>query len=414
MKIELKYGKNKIKIDVPSSKLKGVYKPKDKPGTKDVYQEIIYALSSSTVLDLLKYKIKTKSKVAIVVDDITRPLPSKDILPPLIDELTFRGIKKENVTIIIGTGLHRKLTRKEILQLLGEKIAGNIRVMNHDPYDKKNLSYLGRTSQNTDIYVNKIFAQADIKVLVGDIEYHHFFGYGGGLKSLHPGIADAESIRKTHSQLESSMAKASILKGNPLQQEVKEVAQMIKVDFILDVVLNLENQVIKAFAGDISEIFSKGVKLVDKVYKIKIPYRTDTVIVSCGGFPRDINLYQSQKAIEQSKNAVKEGGKLILFAQCNNEWGSEIFQKWMEEAEDPKEVIDRLKKNFVIGGHKAYLLAKVVQWADVYLYSQMNPGEIRKAFVYPLSCLEDVKDIINNSKEIIVLPFGTVTLPLVP
>jgi len=188
---------------------------------------------------------------------------------------------------------------------------------------------------------------------------------------------------------------------------------MIKPDFVVNVVLNSEKEVVRAFVGDIFEAFYQGVKLVDEMYKIKIPQRVDTVIASCGGDPRDTDLYQSQKAIESAKKAVKEGGRIILFAQCQEGWGSKTFQEWMKEAKNPKEIIKRIKGKFIIGAHKAFLLAKEVQWAKVYLYSEMDPSEVKDAFLHPLSNLKEVDELLEKAKEIIALSHATTTLPWV-
>lgn len=411
MKVFLKYGLREIEIELPQKKLVGVFMPREINGVKNVQTEIKRALKSPIGSKRLKDIVKLKDKVAIVIDDITRPLPSPEILPPLISELTSWRIEEEDITIIIATGLHRRLTGKEINRLVGKEVVERIKAVNHDPHSKENLVYLGRTSRGSQIYINKTFIEADVKILVGDIEYHQFFGYGGGAKSIHPGIADAESIRRIHSQLDSPGAKAGILKGNPIQEELKEVMQMFRPDFIINVVLNSKRGVVRAFAGDLFEVFHQGVELVDEMYKIKIPQRVDTVIASCGGFPRDIDLYQSQKAIESAKKAVKQGGRIILFARCPRSWGSKIFQEWMKKAKNPEEVIERIKEKFIIGAHKAYLLAKEIQWARVYLYSEMDPSEVKDAFLHPLSDLKEVDSLLEKAKKIIALPYATTTLP---
>ncbi len=411
MKVFLKYGLREIEIEFPQEKLVGVFTPREVNGVENTQIEIKRALENPIGSKGLKDIVKLKDKVAIVIDDITRPLPSPEILPPLINELISWGIKEENIIIIIATGLHRKLTKQEINRLVGKEVVDRIKVINHDPYSKENLVYLGRTSRGSDIYINKTFIEANLKILVGDIEYHQFFGYGGGAKSIHPGIADAESIRRIHSQLDSPGARAGILKGNPLQEEIKEVVQMIKLDFVLNVVLNSKRGIVRAFAGDLFEVFHQGIELVDEMYKIKIPQRVDTVIASCGGSPRDIDLYQSQKAIESAKKAVKQGGRIILLARCQEDWGSKIFQEWMKEAKNPEEIIKRIKKKFIIGAHKAFLFAKEVQWAKVYLYSEMDPSEVKDAFLHPLSNLKEVDSLLEEAEEIIALPHATTTLP---
>ena len=411
MRVSLKYGLREIGIEIPEEKLVGVFTPKEIDGVQNAQAEIERALKNPIGSERLRDIVKLKDKIAIVIDDITRPLPSQEILPPIMDELTSSGIKEEDITIIVATGLHRKLTRKEISKLIGKEICDRIKTMNHDPYSKKNLVCLGQTSRGSEISINKTFMEADVKILVGDIEYHQFFGYGGGPKSIHPGIADAESIKHIHSQLDLAQARAGILRSNPIQDELREVIQMTKPDFVLNVVLNSEGEIVRAFTGEIFEVLYRGAKLVDEVYKVKVPQRVDSVIASCGGFPRDIDLYQSQKAIESAKKVVEQGGKIVLFARCQEGWGSEIFQKWMKEAKNPEEIIQRIKKKFIMGLHKAYLLAKEVQWAKVYLYSEMNPSETENAFLHSLTNLKELDELLEETKEVVVLPYATTTLP---
>ncbi len=411
MRVSLKYGLREIGIEIPEEKLVGVFTPREIDGVQNAQTEIERALKNPIGSERLRDIVKLKDKIAIVIDDITRPLPSQKILPPLIDELTSSGIKEEDITIIIATGLHRKLTREEISKLVGKETSHRIKIINHDPYSKKNLVSLGQTSRGSEISINKTFMEVDVKILVGDIEYHQFFGYGGGAKSIHPGIADAESIKHIHSQLDSTQARAGILRSNPIQEELREVIQMAKPDFVLNVVLNSKGEIVRAFTGGVFEVLYRGAKLVDEMYKVKVPQRVDSVIASCGGFPRDIDLYQSQKAIESAEKVVKEKGKVILFAQCREGWGSEIFRKWMKETKDPEEIMQRIKEKFIMGLHKAYLLAKEVQWAKVYLYSEMNSSETENAFLHSLTDLKELDELLEKTKEVIVLPYATTTLP---
>lgn len=413
MTVTLKYGLGEVSLDIPREKIVGVLEPAEKKELGDTQAKVKKALQNPLRSKRLKEIVKPGDKIVVVIDDITRPLPSADILPALIEELTSAGIRKEDVTIIVATGLHRKLKDEQIKKLVGKKVASSINTVNHGPYSRKNLAHVGRTSRGSEVYLNRNFIEADVKILVGDIEYHQFFGYGGGAKSIHPGIADADSIRDIHSRLDSPRATAGILNGNPIQEELKEVVQMVSPDFALNVVLDSKKEVVEAFTGDLFEVFHRGVKLVDEIYKVKVSRRVDTVIASCGGYPRDINLYQSQKAVESAIKVLKQGGRVVLFARCQEGWGSKVFQEWMKEARSPQEIIEKIKQNFTMGAHKAYLLAKEVRWADVYLYSQMRSSEVKDAFVHPVLDLEEVDQLLEEAKEIAVLPRASTTLPWV-
>ena len=381
--------------------------PKERKGLPQVEKVIKEKLNSPIHSPPLRELAKGKRKAAIVVDDNTRPVPNKILLPPLLEELHKAGLKKENIIIIIGLGLHPPLSREEKRKLLG-KIAENYRVYNHNP--RGNLTSLGKSKRGIEVALNRYFMNSDLKILVGDVEYHQLFGYGGGPKSVHPGIADEESIRVIHSWMDLPGAEAGKKEGNPLQEEIEEIAIKVGVDFILNVVLNSQKEIVGVFAGQLISAFQEGIKMVDEMYKIPME-EVDTVITSCGGYPRDIDLYQAQKAIEAAKKIVKKGGKIFLFAECRRGWGSKIFEDWVKEAKSPQEIKERIKKKFIIGAHKAYLFAKEVEWAKIYVYSSMKE-EVREAFLTPLSSPSQVKEIIGKEEKVGVLPYGTVTLPV--
>jgi len=407
--LRIPYGKKELKIKLNLTKeIKfDILKPEEKNGLTNILEKIKDALNTPINSPPLRKLALNKRNACIIIDDLTRPLPSNLLLPPVVNELEKGGIKKDKIKVIIALGLHRPLKKEEKKKLVGS-IFEEIKVFNHNPY--KNLMYLGKTSFGTEIYLNKNFLKADLKIIISDVEFHQLFGYGGGAKSLHPGIGDAESIKNIHSRLDLPGAEAGIFKGNPLREEIEEIGNMVNVDFSLNVVLNSNKKICGIFAGRLSSAFQKAIKLVDKMYKVKISCLYDLVIVSAGGYPRDINLYQAQKAIEAARKIVKKGGKIILFAECSEGWGSQLFKNWMKNAKGPENIKKKIKKDFFIGAHKAYLLAKELEWAKIYIYSDMKPEEVKKAFLIPVR-LEEINDIVKDEKNIAFLPFGTITLP---
>jgi lactate racemase len=408
MEISLKYGSGRLSFEVDKRKLIGLFKPREEKALKNLEEEIIKAIKNPLGPALTNIA-KPNKKVAIIIDDNTRAVPSNLILPVVLKELKSLGILESDITIIIANGLHRELTKNEISKLVGKKIFEKLSVINHSAYNKREMTYVGEIVKGLDLHVNKIFIDADIKIVIGDVEFHQIFGYGGGYKSILPGISDYKSIEYSHSLLFSSQARSGNLKDNPTQQILSKVKKKINIDYAIQVVLNSENEIVKIFSGNIDKAFDLGVKTINEMYKVEIGTLADVALVSCGGYPRDINIYQAQKAIECARYSIKERGKIILIAECIDGWGSEILRDWMIRSKSTKEISDKINQKFIMGGHKAYLFAKAIDYCDIYLFSKINPSEIKKAFMTPLVNKEEIQLLLENAGDIIILPNGVNT-----
>jgi len=407
MQVELEYGSGSVKLSLPEKQVMGVYMPAGGEAMGEVSEALKVALRKPIGTKPLGQIAKPKDKVVIVVDDVTRDVPSAELLLPVVDELRKAGVPDKNITVIAALGLHRKMKQDELDAVLGP-LKGKIKIVNHDC--EKNLQSIGKTSLGTEVYLNKIFLEADVKILTGDVEYHQFCGYGGGAKSVFPGLGDGASITLSHSRMELEGTGAGRLKGNPIREEIDEIGRKVGVDFIVNVVINSDKKVSAIFAGDVYKAFVAGAKACDKIYSVEVPKAADVVIASAGGFPRDIVLYQAQKAVEAARRIVKKGGKIILFAECREGHGSELAYQWACEATKPEDIVVRLRKKFVMGGHKAYQLARVSQWADIYICSSMDPAMVRKFFLHPLGSVDEVYSLIDKGDKIAVLPQATTTL----
>jgi nickel-dependent lactate racemase len=407
MQVELEYGSGKVNLNLPEKQVMGVYMPAGGESVGDISEAVKASLRKPIGAKPLDQIVKPADKVVIVVDDVTRDVPNAELLLPVVDELHNAGVTDENITLIAALGLHRKMKQDELDAALGP-LKGKIKTVNHDC--EKNLQTIGKTSLGTEVYLNKTFLEADVKILTGDVEYHQFCGYGGGAKSVFPGLGDGQSITLSHSRMELEGTGAGRLKGNPVREEIDEIGRKVGVDFIVNVVINSDKKVCGVFAGDVYKAFVAGVKVCDKIYSVEVPKETDVVIASAGGFPRDIVLYQAQKAVEAARRIVKNGGKIILFAECREGHGSELAYQWACEATKPEDIVVRLRKKFVMGGHKAYQLARAAQWADIYIYSSMDPVMVRKFFLHPLASVDEIYPLIGKTDKIAVLPQATTTL----
>jgi nickel-dependent lactate racemase len=409
------YGKTEVCSRIPTRNFLGYIEPKEKLGVTDPKAEIERALSQPIGTQRLNEIAKAGNKVAIVVDDATRSTPSYLMLIPLLDELNKAGVKDEDVTVIFGCGSHRPVKPEEEEKLVGKEALERVKTINHD-YMAEDQVFLGETSQGTKINVNKVFAEADVKVLAGDINLHYYAGYGGGRKGVLPAVSSAETIQQNHALLVHPKAATGVLEDNPVHEDMMDAAKLAKVDFILNIVTNSKNELIQAFAGDLEQAFLEGTKLVDEMYKVPIEQRANIVVVSAGGHPHDINLYQASKAIHNALEAVKRRGVIVLAAECPEGHGNEAFAEWMEKFTDLKRLEKEIKKHFVLGAHKAYYLNKALQKVTIILVSVMpdcyavNTFKMRTASAMN-DALRDAFEVTGKNAKVYVMPHGSDTLP---
>jgi nickel-dependent lactate racemase len=412
----LPYGKTEVCARIPTRNFLGTIEPKERPGVADSRAEIDRALNQPIGTKRLREIAKEGNRVAIVVDDATRATPSHLMILPLLDELNEAGVKDENVTVIFGCGTHRPVNPEETKKLLGDETLARVKTVNHD-CEAEDLVSLGKTSFGTKVYVNKVFAEADVKVLAGDINLHYYAGYGGGRKGVLPAVSGAETIQHNHSMILHPNASTGNLEENPIHDDMMEAARLAKVNFILNIVTNNKKELVKAFAGDLQQAFMEGTKLVDEMYKVPIDKRANIVVVSAGGYPSDINFYQAFKGIHSALEAVKRKGVIVLVAECPEGPGDEIFCEWMEKFKDLKRMEKEIKKRFVLGGHKAYYLTKALQKASIILVSVMpdyyavNTFKLRTAKALN-DALRDAFEIAGKKAKVYGMPNGNATLPV--
>ena len=413
----LPYGKTEVCARIPAKNFLGKIEPKEKPGVDDAIAEIKRALQEPIGTKRISEIAKPSDKVAIVVDDFTRPAPSHLMVPPILEELNNAGVKNEDITIIFACGTHRPVTDEEARRLLGEEIAGKIKYVSHNCSAKDHV-YVGTTkTHGTKVYLNRIFVEADVKILTGDVGLHYYAGYGGGRKSILPGISSCETIQHNHAMLLHKNAHTGILEGNPIHEDMMEAAELAKIDFILNVVLNSKGEIVRAFAGDWRKVFYEGVKLVDEMYKVPVERKADIVVVSCGGHPFDIDLYQAYKAVDGALEVVKRGGVIVWVAECSEGYGNQVFYEWMKKYRTLKEVERAIKRKFKLGGHKAYYLLKALEKAKIILVSVMPDYYAMDVFKLRTSrsvneAIDEAFRIAGKNAKVWAIPYGNITQPV--
>jgi nickel-dependent lactate racemase len=412
----LPYGKTEICARVPTQNFLGLIEPKEKPAVLDTRVEVERALKEPIASKRLSEIVKPEHKVAIVVDDATRSAPSRLLVLSILDELNSAGVKDEQVTVIFGCGTHRAVTREEAVRLLGEDVLNRVKAISHD-CKAQDLVYAGATQKHGNkVYLNRVFAEADVKILTGDIGFHYYAGYGGGRKSILPAVSGEETIKYNHAMILDPNAKTGVLNGNPVHEDMVEAAKLAKVDFILSVVTNSKGEIVKAFAGDLEQAFYEGVKLVDEMYRVSVDRRADIVIVSSGGSPADVNLFQAYKGVDSALEVIKRGGVIVLVAECPEGHGNQVFYDWMVKFSDLKAVEREIKRNFVLGGHKAYYLLKALQNHQIILVSSMPDYYATNIFKVKTAravndALSEAFKIVGKSAKVWVMSCGNFTHP---
>ena len=415
MKIEVGYGNSVQSVEIPEKNIIKILRanpaPQDAgPGGEEAVRE---ALAHPIGSPALKEILRPGEKIAIMTSDISRPMPTWDVMPALLDELYEAGADPSDITLIFARGSHRGQTEEERKHLAGERAWREIRCIDSDP---EACIHLGTTSRGTPIDIMETVARADRRICVGNIEYHYFAGYSGGAKALFPGVSTPEVIQANHSMMVDERAHAGNMDNNPLRQDIDEAAAVCGIDFILNVVLDEHKKIVHAVAGDVKEAHRAGCAFLDSLYQVEIPEKADIVIVSQGGAPKDANLYQTQKALDNAKHAIKDGGTIIVVGSCHEGMGSAVFEEWMTAAERPEDLIERIRVNFRLGGHKAAAIAQILKRADISLVSEMEPDFVRSIFMEPFDQLEPAfaKAMSKHGPEarIIVMPFGGATLPV--
>ena len=409
--VRLPFGRGQVSIVVPRASLIGVYEPQETAEPAGEAALVERALAGPVGTPRLAEVARAGDRVAIVTSDLTRPCPSHRLLPPLLEELRQAGVRERDVTIVMALGLHRPMTASELEAAVGWAVCRRVRVINHDPRDTVRL---GVTARGTPVEVFRPVAEADRRICLGNLEFHYFAGYSGGAKAIIPGCASQATVTANHAMMVHPDAVAGRLEGNPVRADLEEAAAMAGVDFILNVRVDGQERIVAAVAGDVTAAHRWGCEGVAARGRVAIPERADVVVAGAGGYPRDLNLYQAQKALDNASLAAREGGAIILVAECAEGLGNPTFEAWMTGGQTPQEILERIRERFVLGGHKAAAIARVARRQRVLLVSPGLAGASlmgMEHFPSAQAALDAALAAVGAGARVIVLPQAASLLP---
>ena len=411
--LKLPYGDGYLPVAVSTKCLLGVVLPKAAPNGDRAEQEVVrQALGRPLGTPALRALVRPGQQVAIVVSDGTRPCPTDRLLPPVLEELAAAGVSDADVTVVVALGLHRAQTPAELAALVGPEVHARVRVVNHDVED---VVRLGVTARGTPVELFRPLVEADVRICLGNLEFHYFAGFSGGAKAVLPGCASSATIAANHGLMTRPGAETGRLVGNPVREDLEEGAAMLGIDFMLNVVVDDRHRMVAAFAGHVREAHRKGCERVVERGAVPIARCADIVLVSAGGYPLDVNMYQAQKALDNAVHAVREGGVIVWVAECREGLGGDAFASWLQEADSADGILARIEREFVLGGHKAAAIAAVLKKARVHLVSSLPAEALGRVGLVPFDDLGQAvaaaHEVVGPEARIWALPYGDSVLP---
>jgi len=420
MQVELAYGRTGLTIEVPDDAV--VIRPRYVPGVEDEEQVLAEALTDPTAGPPLLDLVGQGDQVAIVFCDITRPIPNDRILPVILRQLE-RKIPGENIRLINALGMHRKNTAAELEGMLGKEVAGNYEIIQVEADEPDGFALAGVMSNGREVHLNRHYLEADIRILVGFIEPHFFAGFSGGPKLITPGIASAADIMYIHSarMIGDPMATWGIIDGNPIQEAIREIAELAPPDFVLNVSLNYEHRITGVFSGELLESHAAGVEFVRRNAMQAVPDMFDIVITTNSGYPLDQNLYQAVKGMSAAAQVVKDDGVIIAAAACEDgipDHGN--FRQILAMGDSPQQILDIINRpDFSMRDQwEAQALAQILLKARLYIKTDhLTREQVQAAHLHYCDNIEETLASLGagtgRDLSICVLPEGPQTIPYV-
>ena len=419
MRIKLEYGTTGLEVTIPSANVT-VLAPRFVPGLPDEHAAFARAARAPAGSAPLRDRVAPGERVAIVIPDNTRPLPSDRLLPWVLAELSH--VPANRVTIVVGTGSHRASTPQEIRAMVGEAVASAYRVVNHDAFQPSSLAWAGTGEDGYDVYLNREYVEADRRIVLGFIEPHFMAGFSGGYKGVFPGVADISSIMRYHDarMIGDPGTTWGRLAGNPTQARIRHDGALLPVDFLVNVTLNRRREITGMFCGDVQAAHEAGCVFSRETAMVACDARVPVVVTTNSGYPLDQNLYQTVKGMSAAAQIVAKDGYIVAASRCNDGFPQHgNFKQLLFDHGSPQSLLQTITSPgfSMFDQWEAQLLAGVLLEARVGLYSELPPDDVRRAHLEPV---EDVEQAIATELKrvgadapVAVLPEGPMTIPYV-
>lgn len=416
MIISVPYGRTHLTTPIPEDRIAGVLRSRLESyvpamGERELVEA---ALANPIGSEHLEKLVKNKRKVVLIASDHTRPVPSRVLVPPMLEAIR-RGNPQAEITILIATGCHRGTTKAELIEKFGEEIVDRERIVIHDCADEANMVTIGTLPSGGMLRINRVAAEADLLISEGFIEPHFFAGFSGGRKSVLPGIAARETVYWNHNAefIASDFSRTGILEGNPIHRDMVYAARQAKLAFICNVVINAKHQVVGAFAGDCEQAHVAGTEFLKSLCQCaRTP--ADIVITTNNGYPLDQNIYQAVKGMTAGEATCNAGGVIIMVAACNDGHGGESFMKTMTQDFTAGEILARIqatpKEHTVPDQWESQILSRILSRFRVVLVSECDPELVRAMKMYPAKDLTEAlmqaETLLGRSGTVTVIPEG--------
>ncbi|HIA19791.1 MAG TPA: nickel-dependent lactate racemase [Planctomycetes bacterium] len=419
MQVSLEYGRSGLEVELPDDRVVRTLAYKNAIPLEDPDAVLRKTLQNPNGSPPLLELARGRSSACIVISDITRPVPNQLILQSLLETLEEAGLAREQILILVATGLHRPNEGDELVELVGQEIADQYRIENHHGQVLEEHTFLGDSPRGVPIWIDSRYVEADLKITTGLIEPHLMAGFSGGRKLVCPGIAALETIKVWHGPqfLEDPRADCGILEGNPVHEENTWIARHTGCDFIVNVVIDSQRRPLAFVAGDMEQAFLEGVDFCRDVVTDTVEEPVDIVVTSCAGYPLDTTFYQAVKGLAGALPVVKEGGTIVMAASLSEGIGSPQFEQLFDENTDLEAFVDRILNTdyFVMDQWQLEELAKVRRKAKVKIVSDgLPPQTINRLFVESAPSVEQaVADSLQEYGEqarIAVIPKGPYVL----
>ncbi len=411
MVIDIPYGKETISITVDDDRVAGLVHPNEVPA-HDESELLQHALENPFGSPSLEEFLSEARDVLFIVNDGTRPTPTAKVL-----DLIRPALEGREIRFIVATGVHRAPTEEEYQFIFGPLYKDvKDKIIVHDCRREEEMTYLGMSTNGTEMYVNKAGVEAHKLVIIGSVEPHYFAGYTGGRKSFLPGIASEKTIAQNHKYALRPEAKALALEGNPVHEDMIDALKTIegKEIFSIQTVLDRDRNLYAVTAGHIHQSFTAAIDRANEVFSVKIPEKAD-VVVSVAPYPMDVDLYQSQKALDNGKLALKNDGILIMVSKCRTGIGDRAFFELLASCPTPKEALDTIDQGYKLGYHKAAKMAEIALWAEMWGVTDLADDDLQKVFIKPYNDLQKAIDEALEQKgpdaRVLFLMDGSITVP---